>query len=286
MDATPARVIHRRGAILALAVLLLATVAVPRLTDNQASEAATVTFAVYLQPPSVPASDRLDVSLVGAALPGQDFVVVDGVTGLENALATEKPQSVWIHTDALDDVPSSLLRDQMKRGAVIVGINVTSGILAAKLGVEASRTPDWKPRGSSTFVIMAQAVSVRYTNAFGQQASRSTIVRANDIFDPSKPAGLVALVNGVIEEIRATYGRSQLRHADNGMSGRRANARRSRWGLTCVGQFSSPSSASCSRCLPYLWPWLSNDLIRFLGKLCMEMPRTVDTPSVVNTSLA
>lgn len=208
-DAIPTGTIHRRGAIVALMVLLLATIAVPMLTDEQASEAASATFAVYLQPPGVAASDRLDLALIRAALPGQDFVVVDSVAGLENALAAESPQSVWVHADAIDDVPASVLRDQMKRGAVIVGINVTSGVLAAKLGVEASRTPDWKPEGYTTFVIMAQALNVPYTNELGQPATRSAIIRGNDIFDPSNPIGLITMVEGVIGEIRETYSGSQ-----------------------------------------------------------------------------
>lgn len=199
----------RRIAVVALMVALIVAGAFVSATGGlRGSEAAASTFAVYLQPASVPESERLNLSAddVGDVLDGREFRIVETTPELETLVAVAQPQSIWVHADAIGGVPTSLLRDAMRQGTVIVGIDMTSRTLASKLKVSAGATPDWHPEGVVTFVLYAEALNVPYTNELGQPATRGFRTSANERVDPRNPAGLLWIVDQTIERIRETYG--------------------------------------------------------------------------------
>lgn len=164
------------------------------------------TFAVYLQPASVAAETRLDISDRSDVLEERDFLIVEDVDTFFEAITSRNPQSLWIHADAIDLVPDALLQQYLKEGRVIVGIDMASRVMTEKLKVENSSSPDWNPDGMTTFVIVGQALDVSYTNELGSASTRSSFTFANDYFDPRSPDRLLFLVDEVISYVHDAYG--------------------------------------------------------------------------------
>lgn len=201
--------IRRRLPVAILGALVVVGAFVPALGSRSASEASSASvFAVYLQPASVPAGDRLSLSddEAGEILDGREFRIVETVQEFGLLVAAQRPQSLWVHADVIADVPTSLLRDAMHQGAVIVGIDMPSGTLTSKLKVSGSATSDWHPEGVVTFVLYGEALYVPSTNEQGQASTRSFRTRANERFDPAHPARLLHLVDETVDRIREMHG--------------------------------------------------------------------------------
>jgi len=164
------------------------------------------TFGVYLQPPEATTFDDAQVADIASLAGGRQFVMVTDANALETRVADEQPQSIWIHQAALPSVSPGWLREQLDTGTVVVGIDMTRGELADVLRVDGGSTPDWSPPNASTFVIVGKVLAVPRTNAAGETTTRGGSTIANDMFDPQDPTYLVAMVDRVIEDVRAMGG--------------------------------------------------------------------------------
>lgn len=189
---------------------------------------ASGTLAVYLEPANTPSALRLNVA--AGLLEANKVTVVSGVDQLQAAVAANRPQAIWINESALTAVPQPWLRQQLRGGVVIVGINATRRSLANALGISvdeaanqsgaaAVRVPvqqgrsvtsdpvwDWRHPNKPTFVIY-YAADVPVVNSAGQR----TVVRNegsfNEVYEPTQPTSLFFFVHEAIQRAHQATGR-------------------------------------------------------------------------------
>lgn len=217
------RVLLTRGGALILALFLsLALLAHAR------QAAASAPLAVYLEPANTPASLRLNVA--SSQLDANGIVVVRRLDELQAVVATSRPQSIWINESALAAVPQPWLRQQLRGGVVIVGINATRRSLANALGISVDeaanqsgaasvRVPaqqgrsvisdpvwDWRHPNKPTFVIY-YAADVPVVNSAGQGTVVHNEGSFNEAYEPAQPTSLFFFVHEAIQQARQATAR-------------------------------------------------------------------------------
>lgn len=195
---------HRRATmgIALLVVVVMGMTATLWLRTHQA--VAQGAFAVYLEPLDAPASAQARIP--NDLLRQQDVSVTQTVAAMQAFVAASHPQSIWINEVSLGSVPQDWLRQQMRQGVVIVGINATERELKDALGVglEPGGTPDWRFPGKPTFVIYYEVTNVPFKNADGSVGSFTSKGGYNDYYDPARPERLFSWVRQAISSTRLT----------------------------------------------------------------------------------
>lgn len=142
----------------------------PAATTTDRPDAQTRPFAVYLQPVDTNPDTQLDIPAMEAALGDLPFVTVSTADDFVATVDAAKPFSIWIHSAAIDSIPSDWINTHVRQGTPIVGIDLSFAQLNRLIPMD-DADPFPTPPGHVTFVTYSEQRDA--SGDFSRESGRS-----------------------------------------------------------------------------------------------------------------